>query len=192
MHVSRIAVTAALSLALLICVACERETTDLPFAPPAVLVVDLGDGCIDANGTGVVRHGKMIVGTDGPDLIDCRANTTGVVILGRSGFDSIFGGSGNDRLDGGPDSDLIRGFDGNDIIQGGAGDDQLAVKGGLDGGAGDDVIRGGPGVDYIIGGPGDDRLFGQAGADTLFGGDGVDLCVAGQDPNDSEHSTCEK
>ncbi len=194
MRVLGIPAALLLPLALLVAVGCESEseTADSLVAPRVVFLIDLGDGCRDVNSTGVMRHGRNIVGTDGPDLIDCRDNTTGVRIDGQSGFDSIFGGSGNDVLNGGPDSDLIRGNAGNDVIDGGSGDDQLAVFGGLEGGAGDDVILGGPGVDFISGGPGDDLLLGLAGADTLHGGEGTDTCNAGQDPADAEHSTCER
>lgn len=183
--------------------ACEDgpRTADAPFAPPVSLQVDLGIGCIDVNSTGVVRFGNRLFGTNGPDLIDCRNNTTGVRILGRDGIDSIFGGSGPDRIHGGPGCDLIRGNGGHDKIRGGAGDDQIATcLGGLEGGEGDDVIEGGFGVDFLVGGQGSDLLLGQAGrdtllggagADTLVGGAGIDSCNAGTDPADLEAPSCE-
>ena len=191
------------SAVLLFSVSCDSdlETADSPVAPELSFQVDLGIGCIDVNSTGVVRFGDRLFGTNGPDLIDCRNNTTGVRIRGRGGMDSIFGGSGPDRIHGGPGCDLIRGNDGDDRIRGGAGDDQIyTCLGSLEGGEGDDIIAGGFGIDFILGGPGNDILLGQAGrdtliggagADTLVGGGGIDSCNAGTDPADLEAPSCE-
>ena len=183
--------------------ACEGESehSESLVDPPLSLQIDLGNGCLDVNSTGVVRKGNKVVGTNGPDVIDCRNNVTGLRIRGKGGVDSIFGGSGDDDIRGGPDCDLIRGNDGDDVIRGGSGDDQIfTCHGGLEGGADDDDIRGGSGVDFILGGfendflrgdSGRDTLLGEAGVDTLIGGSGIDSCDAGVDPADSEHPSCE-
>jgi Ca2+-binding RTX toxin-like protein len=80
------------------------------------------------------------------------STTTGAIVGGMGGNDTITGNGGNDTLLGG---------DGNDNISGGAGADLLA------GGTGNDVLQGGSGNDVLNGGAGNDTLTGGTGADTF-------------------------
>lgn len=85
-------------------------------------------------------------------------STSGAVIKGTSG---------NDTLTGTPGKDIILGGAGNDNLGGGAGKDLVY------GGSGDDAIRGGSGKDLLIGGRGNDLIVANDG-DTLWGGSGAD------------------
>src|SRR5205823_7382372 len=71
--------------------------------------------------------------------------STGVVVTGTAG---------NDSLVGGPAQDTISGLAGNDTLIGSDGGDRL------DGGAGDDSLIGGVGADCFAGGGGSDAIHG--------------------------------
>jgi hypothetical protein len=139
--------------------------------------IDLLNGCFDVNSTGVTtrRGGKEVVGTDGPDVIDCEdynlPGSKGVRVKGGDGNDIITGSDRADHLSGGKDCDLIHGGEGNDVVDGGQGDDSAAeCSGGLFGDEGDDLVKGGKGDDDLNGG-------GQAG-DVCEGGPGNDAPTA--------------
>lgn len=169
--------------------ACDRSDprTDAPLSPEARLQIDLGNGCIDAKETGVSVSGMTVTGTSGDDLIDCRNNTTGLLIEGLAGNDTIEGGMGADSILGGPGCDLIRGNGDDDHIDGGAGHDRNLTSPGPRGVAiCHGSLEGGPGNDFILGGSGHDRLAGDADTDTLIGGPGNDSCEAGGEPQDAE------
>lgn len=63
---------------------------------------------------GTVSDGPDIVGTDGNDYLDYRADTQGLWIDGGLGNDTILGGSGDDILQGGRNSDYLDGGNGSD------------------------------------------------------------------------------
>ncbi len=98
------------------------------------------------------------------------------VINGSSGT-VLNGGPGDDSLTGGAGDDTINGFGGNDTLSGGEGSDHL------DGGTGNDSLIGGAGADFLGGGDGNDTLDGwhslrsldfDPDIDTLDGGLGND------------------
>jgi len=63
--------------------------------------------------------GRGVVGTLGPDLIDCSESTAGVTIVGLAGDDdTLFGGAGDDLLYGGRGDDPLFGASGNDFCDG--------------------------------------------------------------------------
>lgn len=99
--------------------------------------------------------------------------SSGRLIEGTNGHDSLIGGSGADTITGNRGNDTIRSRDGDDIIDGGSGHDRLW------GGSGNDTIYGGPGNDIIGGGAGDDLLFGDSGNDTIFAAAGNDTIYGG-------------
>ncbi len=91
----------------------------------------------------VVISGTTIVnGNDGANDISATT-TSGVVLNGLLGDDTLTGGIGNDQLNGREGADAI------------------------DGGAGDDVIDGGVGADAMIGGSGDDAFTVDDAGDTV-------------------------
>ena len=136
--------------------------------------------------TGHARQvGRGVVGTLGPDLIDCSASTVGVTIVGLAGDDFLIGGQGND---------IIMAGEGNDWIFSRAGDDILIGDEGKDGlfaGPGKDLLRGGDDNDTLFGGAGDDLLYGGKGDDPLFGASGNDFCDGQEGKGDWASRTCE-
>ncbi|KJZ21738.1 Hint domain-containing protein [Tritonibacter mobilis] len=108
------------------------------------------------------------------DTVDASADSSGVVLEGLGGHDSLIGGSGADSIEGDIGDDYIEGGDGDDTLYGetsgygGTGDDTLK------GGAGDDYIHGGSGIDSLMGEEGNDTLYSYAGDSTLDGGSGND------------------
>lgn len=118
----------------------------------------------------------VVRGTDGDDEI-----TSGRVICGQGGDDtitaaagsSVFAGAGDDVIEVTGDGSLVSGGPGNDQIIGGIGEDRLL------GGAGNDLIDGRGGADWISGGEGRDRLFGRRGNDVIIGSAGVDRLSGG-------------
>lgn len=136
--------------------------------------------------TGHARQfGLGVVGTPGPDLIDCSASTVGVTIMGLGGDDFLVGGRGNDIIMAGDGNDWIFSREGDDILVGGDGKD------GLFAGPGNDWLRGGDGNDTLFGGDGNDLLFGGKGDDPLFGAGGNDLCDGQEGDDDWASRSCE-
>ncbi len=184
---SRLALLAVPFLALACTDAEQREALTNPPGPSFSFDVlgDLGNGCIDVNVTGVTtrRGGKLVVGTDGPDVIDCSLyslpGSKGVIVKAGDGSDIIIGSPRADQLFGGKDCDQILAGAGNDLVDGGQGNDMC---GGLFGEAGDDLVKGGKGDDFLSGGPDTDVCEGGPGTDifTVVPGD---LCeVESQGP----------
>jgi Ca2+-binding RTX toxin-like protein len=168
---------------------------------PFISTDDLGNGDIDG-----IRaiYGTRDVGNNSNNTLDQSGASTGQMIDGRGGNDTIRGSSSNDFLNGGRGNDNINGNNGNDVIvdthgtntaNGGAGNDlifggfgQLTANGGSNndviiGGIGNDTLRGGTGNDFIIGDPdegfffGNDTLEAGTGTDRLEGGLGADTFV---------------
>ena len=132
-----------------------------------------------------VQTGRVVVGTPGPDFIDCKGSTIDLIIIGLDGNDWLAGGSGNDFISAGPGNDIIISRGGKDVIRGGPGNDFLAS------GPGNDLLRGGLGDDLMFGGSGDDLLFGGDGDDVMLGGPGMDLCDGQGGKGDAASGSCE-
>ena len=132
------------------------------------------------------------VGLDNVTMFVDPASTSGFVITGGAGDDSIQGGNGNDTLYGGIGGDLIRGGAGNDRIFGGGGEDIIQ------GGSGNDTINAGDSQigDLADGGTGSDWITcgncnaivasfqGEAGNDFIQGGKNADLLLQGGEGDD--------
>jgi Ca2+-binding RTX toxin-like protein len=116
----------------------------------------------DGNGAGVSQliatlpAGRTVISSD--IWAFGSPSSSGQIINGTSGDDSIVGNDGNDT---------IHGFDGNDTLDGQAGDDSL------DGGTGNDRLIGGAGNDLLIAGEGFDTVDGGAGFDTEITQSGI-------------------
>jgi len=112
---------------------------------------------------GLITSGSVVNGTSGDDTIHGTSGSDTIYgldgndrIIDKGGDNLIFGGAGDDTIDASMSgSNVIDGGDGNDSIDGGFGGDSLT------GGAGNDTIMGGGGNDTIEGGAGDDALFGD-------------------------------
>jgi hypothetical protein len=120
----------------------------------------LGDDYIEAgfflNDSGPATSGLVVNGGDGDDT------------LSSTGIGSEFnGGDGNDLID----------VSANDTVNGGTGNDTISSAGGaeVDGGTGDDVLTGEHG-DTLFGGAGNDVL---SEASSMSGGDGNDTISGG-------------
>jgi len=136
-------------------------------------------------------------------LLEEGDGTTGAMLLGGDGDDTLVGSDYLDTLFGGMGKDLIVGGSGDDVIGGdisyepidntqsgplpqrpwypavpvvydiAQGDDDIIF-----GGNGNDQIYGDGGDDWISGGDGDDVLVGGIGSDTLYGDGGNDFLMA--------------
>ena len=109
---------------------------------------------------GDVMTAKIMVGTEGPDLLS-----------GTDSADLINGLGGNDTLNGAGGADLLIGGGGNDILSGGNGDDTLF------GSDGTDTLHGGDGNDTLLGGAGNDFMVASGQTVHMEGGDGDDFMV---------------
>ena len=161
-------------------------------------------GCIVS--LGVTQTATTVTGTSGDDTIDCSGATSGKMISGYGGNDSITGtsfddvitgGGGDDTLMGGSGNDFVQGSVGNDSLYGGDGNDTLIGKAGNDivkGGAGDDLVNGDEGNDTLTGGSGNDVLGDVSGIDTFSGGSGNDYIDSADSyvggPHDIDTVTC--
>src|SRR5262249_11748824 len=133
----------------------ERTTTmaiHASFNPATGVLTETGDSNGNTITTSLDAAGQQILVNGGAVPIDGGqapvANTTGIVVSGGSGDDTItldesngalpaaqlFGGKGNDVLTGGSGADQLFGGNDNDTLNGGDGNDFL------DGGAGDDTV----------------------------------------------------
>jgi T1SS-143 domain-containing protein len=142
------------------------------------------DGDVIETDFSVTFDGKGDLNAATADAADGDISSSGMVISGTSGSDTIIGTDYNDTIDGRGGDDNIDAGDGNDYAIGGTGLDTI------DGGGGNDILIGGEGNDFLVGDIGDDLLFGGAGDDTLqgdagndqlVGGDGVDIIDGGAD-----------
>jgi subtilisin family serine protease len=106
---------------------------------------------------------EAVIGSQFADVLDGSARTTGFVIDGHLGNDTLTGGSGNDDLRGNGGNDTLYGGGGADTLTGGAGVDWLYGQGGADsfwaadgeedhirGGLGGDVLSSGDAIDDVI------------------------------------------
>ncbi|MFD1343837.1 Hint domain-containing protein [Litorisediminicola beolgyonensis] len=127
---------------------------------------------------------EAITGTSYGDTFNASSTTSGTVLYGLEGNDTITGGSGADYIDGGIGNDTLVAGGGADTVVGGEGNDSIQGRAGNDslrGDAGNDTIDGGAGVDTIEGGTGDDLLVDTGTeADLISGGDGNDQILSGQ------------
>ena len=141
-------------------------------APVNVLYTGDEAGSYVGGGTFEEIEGHTL--TQHNDTVDASADSSGVVLEGLGGHDSLIGGSGADSIEGDIGDDYIEGGDGDDTLYGetsgygGTGEDTLK------GGAGDDYIHGGSGIDSLMGEEGNDTLYSYAGDSTLDGGSGND------------------
>lgn len=87
---------------------------------------------------------ERVNGFTGADKIDASSQTTGMLLFGAAGDDTLIGGSGDD---------VIIGGDGNDSLVGGAGDDTMLGNGG------DDRFEAGAGTDILLIGESGDFVF---------------------------------
>jgi Ca2+-binding RTX toxin-like protein len=79
----------------------------------------------------------------GDDIIEVGDNSSGSILRGGAGADTLISGKGWDVLNGGDDDDFIFGGGGNDRLRGGNGADYL------NGGSGNDMLSGGTGADIF-------------------------------------------
>jgi Ca2+-binding RTX toxin-like protein len=96
---------------------------------------------------------------------------TDIVIVNGSSGQVINGTAGNDTLSGGSGDDTINGLGGDDNLGGSIGNDRV------DGGSGNDYLFGDRGADSLVGGDGNDTLDGwddDGNADSMDGGAGND------------------
>lgn len=146
-----------------------------------------------------------VTGGAAADVLTCSV-TTGCILRGGPGGDTLTGNTGADTLDGEAGDDLVRAGTGNDVLVGGAGVDVLTYSerstavtvvlgtpgtpttGNGVSGENDSVddfeqLIGGTGNDTLTGNALDNRLTGGAGNDTLSGGGGDDVFDEGSASN---------
>gem|GEM_PF-1138006 len=133
--------------------------------------IEDADGDVIETDFSVTFDGQGDLDAASADAADGDISTSGMVISGSSGNDTIIGTDYDDTIDGGAGNDTIDGGAGNDTIEGGTGNDYLV------GNIGDDDIFGDEGDDTLLGGAGEDQLIGGTGEDTLDGGEGDDVLV---------------
>ena len=113
------------------------DTLDLTGMTRGVTLTATGDGAgtvADGLGTASYTGIERFALTDADDSVDLSASTTGAVVDGGAGDDSILGSAGDDDLTGGAGADTLFGGAGNDTIHA----------------AGGDVVNGGAGADRIV------------------------------------------
>jgi Ca2+-binding RTX toxin-like protein len=150
-----------------------------------LLQVD-SDGTLGSSGfvTVAVLKGvlpKALTGDNFSDGIRPDGSSTGLVITGTDGADSLHGGILDDTIHGGGGNDTMDGGRGANQLYGDGGDDWLYASSGnehLHGGDGNDVLTSWAGGDTLSGDAGDDSLTAQAGDNVLDGGDGRDSLSA--------------
>jgi Ca2+-binding RTX toxin-like protein len=127
---------------------------------------------------------KDLTSDNFPQGIHPDGSSTGLVVQGGDGADTLSGGFLDDTIHGGAGDDYIigqggvnvlYGDDGNDTLNGGTFDNSPGSKFAdhLYGGSGRDVLSG-MGHDTLEGGDDDDTLVAYAGGNTLDGGNGAD------------------
>ncbi len=116
---------------------------------------------------GVDSTGDILNGNGGNNTIN--AGTGNDTINGLGGDDNLSGGTGNDIINGGDNNDTLNGDDGNDKLNGDNGTDTL------NGGLGADLLHGGAGDDHLFGGADNDTMYGDGGNDDMHGGTGNDI-----------------
>ncbi len=125
---------------------------------------------------GVDSTGDILQGSSGANTINGGAGND--TINGLGGDDILSGGDGNDIVNGGDNNDILNGNDGNDKLNGDAGADTL------NGGLGADILHGGTGDDHLYGGADNDTMYGDGGNDDMHGGTGNDIYYV-DDPGDT-------
>ncbi|HEX4405901.1 MAG TPA: calcium-binding protein, partial [Polyangia bacterium] len=136
--------------------------SSIALAPPAALT---GDVTLAVTSTSIEAANGSTASTTQNVTLHLTADTA-----------NQFGTTGDDVLTNASSSGgILWGLDGNDTLTGGAGRDTLLGGSGndtLNGGAANDTLDGGKGNDIVIGGAGSDLISGGAGNDTLTGGVG--------------------
>jgi Ca2+-binding RTX toxin-like protein len=115
---------------------------------PAKIRLELGDGD-DSNGFSSTFNQSVrvsIYGGDGNDTLQ-TFGSTGTLLDGGAGKDTIHGWDTDETLLGGPGDDELDGFGGADHIEGGDGNDQLAPETYHE--PASDYVDGGPGLDTV-------------------------------------------
>lgn len=175
-----------------------RDTWGTSVTRSDVLTVRQAQFCegllVTVEGSGTITgttDGDVILGSDGPDVINARAGYDTIcggggddVIRDAGGADRVFGGPGNDHFvayflrDGGDDFDGGSGLDHLDYSERPTGPVKVTFDGldgfwGNDGEAeeGDAVVDG---IEIVTGTSGNDVLIGNAGGNRLYGGPGDD------------------
>ncbi|MDQ8046051.1 MAG: calcium-binding protein [Patulibacter sp.] len=169
------------------------------------LVVDLPGGTV--TGTGpvmdrVIDAPEVVVGGTQGDTLR-GSQTTGTVLIGGPGDDTLVGGPYADGFDGGDGRDTVDyssrvtgvAIHANDVAESGAPGEGDTVASSIEvliGGQGPDDLEGAPGPSELFGGPGDDRLEDLQDGDTdrLHCGTGTDLAIA--DRTDLVDGDCER
>ncbi len=149
-------------------------------AADSPMAVIYGDTSQDGLDYGPVPVAPTLVAFTNPgvDVLDASGATSGVILFGGVGNETLRGGSGDDIIGGGSGEDTLFGNGGRDQIFGDAGFNVDVATRTLSFGTnhspatGGDPLTGGP--DTLYGGDGDDYLLGEVGDDTLYGGDGDD------------------
>ncbi len=110
---------------------------DLGDGAPDTFVIDAGNGddTVTLGAGGFTLNGgagellgaelEQVLGNEGDDTIDASAKTTGVLLAGLGGVDTLVGGAAGDHLVGGDGDDRLLGRAGDDILDGGDGTDRL-------------------------------------------------------------------
>ncbi|WVX51160.1 hypothetical protein ROLI_042610 [Roseobacter fucihabitans] len=130
----------------------DVDVIDLTALSGPVTVTYTGDeaGTI-TDGTNTITFSQIeeLALTDFADVVDGRADGSGIQINAGAGDDTVQGGTDADTLLGGDGDDLLEGWLGDDRIEGGAGADTIRYTGstidndtiiGGEGGADDDVV----------------------------------------------------
>ena len=172
-------------------------------ADDSALVVDLGGGSFQVQGTGAASQDFLYAfvvrvdffGNGGNDRFENQSavasraygHSGNDILIGGSGVDVMNGGLGNDQIYGSGGNDTLLGAEGDDWLYGGDGNDQLLGYSGNDwlfGGEGSDSLYGQASDDHVYGDAGNDRVRGNSGMDQLFGGSGNDFMM-GDSEDDS-------
>jgi len=143
---------------------------------------DGGSGSTVGGSTGEVLTGSTgddtIIGNGGSDTVNAgEGNDVVYAGSGDNAGDSLSGGNGNDILGGGPGNDTIIGGNGSDVFYGGTGNDLISDSG-TD--TASNTAWAGTGDDTVTGGAGSDILGGGPGSDVINGGNGNDLIYGGR------------
>ena len=124
---------------------------------------------------------SALTGDNFSDGIRPDGSSTGLVITGTDGADSLHGGILDDTIHGGGGNDTIDGGLGANQLYGDGGNDALYVSSGnaqMHGGDGNDILTSFTGNDTLSGDAGNDTLTAEAGDNMLDGGDGNDAMSA--------------
>jgi hypothetical protein len=142
----------------------------MPSSLPTVKAADVsfsGNNAGDASGnTGPNGVGEN---QNNNDVFGTITASSGSILIGTDGPNTLEGSNNDDVLIGGADDDTLTGKRGNDLLLAGSGNDIL------NGDDGDDILSGGSGINTLTGGLGNDIFeitLGEVATITDFGGIG--------------------